>query len=66
MRSDKQTSTSPESTQSSRRRRKDVKIEDQLRAKVAASLADPRKSISASDVFRRLRRVADRANESTK
>jgi hypothetical protein len=63
MRSDKQTSTSPESTQ---RRRKDVKIEDQLRAKVAASLADPRKSVSASDVFRRLRRVADRASESTK
>jgi hypothetical protein len=32
-------------------------IEDQLRKKVAASLADPRKSIAASKVFERLRAI---------
>jgi hypothetical protein len=32
-------------------------IEDELRKKVAASLADPRKSIAVSKVFKRLRAI---------
>jgi hypothetical protein len=32
-------------------------IEDQLRNKVAASLADARKSVAASKVFKRLRAI---------
>jgi hypothetical protein len=32
-------------------------IEDQLRKRVAASLADPRKSVAASKVFKRLRAI---------
>jgi hypothetical protein len=44
--SDKQSSALP---------RNDSEIENQLRAKVAAALADPRKSIPVSDVFKRLR-----------
>jgi hypothetical protein len=32
-------------------------IEDALRKKVAASLADPRESIAASKVFKRLRAI---------
>jgi hypothetical protein len=32
-------------------------IEDQLRKKVTASLADPRKGIPASKVFKRLRAI---------
>jgi hypothetical protein len=32
-------------------------IEDQLRQKVAASLGDPRKSVAASRVFKRLRAI---------
>jgi hypothetical protein len=37
-----------------RKKSKRSGIEDQLRKKVAASLADPGKSIAASKVFRRL------------
>jgi len=37
--------------------REEAAIEDHLRAKVAASLADRRKSVPAADVFRRLRAV---------
>jgi hypothetical protein len=36
---------------------KKSEIEDQLRKKVAASLADPRKSVAASSVFKRLRAI---------
>jgi hypothetical protein len=39
-------------------------IEDQLRKKIAASLADPRKSIPASKVFKRLRAVHSAATSS--
>jgi hypothetical protein len=40
-----------------RKKLKKSGIEDQLRKKVAASLADPRKSIAASKVFKRLRAI---------
>jgi hypothetical protein len=36
---------------------KKSRIEDQLRKKVAASLADPRKNVAASKVFKRLRAI---------
>jgi hypothetical protein len=36
---------------------KKSEIEDQLRKKVTASLGDPRKSIAASKVFKRLRAI---------
>jgi hypothetical protein len=39
------------------RKKKKSGIEDQLRKKVAASLADPRKSVAASKVFKRLRTI---------
>jgi antitoxin ParD1/3/4 len=35
--------------------REEAAIEDHLRAKVAVSLADPKKSVLAADVFKRLR-----------
>jgi len=35
--------------------REEAAVEEHLRAKVAASLADSRKSVPAADVFRRLR-----------
>jgi hypothetical protein len=38
-------------------RKKSKKSEDQLRNKVAASLADQRKSIAASKVFKHLRAI---------
>jgi hypothetical protein len=40
-----------------RKKSKKSGIEDALRKKVAASLADPRKSIAASNVFKRLRAI---------
>ncbi|MEA2837891.1 MAG: hypothetical protein QOD89_2441 [Bradyrhizobium sp.] len=40
-----------------RKKSKKSGIEDQLRKKVAASLANPRKSIAASKVFKRLRAI---------
>jgi hypothetical protein len=40
-----------------RKKSKRSGIEDQLRRKVAASLADPRKSIAASKIFKRLRAI---------
>jgi hypothetical protein len=40
-----------------RKKSKKSEIQDQLRKKVAASLADPRKSIAASKVFKRLRGI---------
>jgi hypothetical protein len=40
-----------------RKKSKKSGMEDQLRKKVAASLADPRKSIAASKVFKRLRAI---------
>jgi hypothetical protein len=44
--SDKQSSAPPGN---------DIEIENQLRAKVATALADPRKGVPASEVFRGLR-----------
>jgi hypothetical protein len=38
-------------------RKKSKKSEDALRKKVAASLADPRKGVAASKVFKRLRGI---------
>jgi antitoxin ParD1/3/4 len=46
--------------------REEAAIEDHLRAKVAASLADPRKSVPAADVFKRLRAVHGRAIKAAK
>lgn len=40
--------------------REEAAIEEHLRAKVEASLADPRKSVPAADVFKRLRALHDR------
>lgn len=37
--------------------REESAIEDHLRAKVAVSLADPRKSVPAADVFKRSRAI---------
>jgi hypothetical protein len=39
--------------------------EDQLRKKVAASLADPRKSVVASKVFKRLRTIHSAATRTS-
>jgi antitoxin ParD1/3/4 len=41
--------------------REEAAIEDHLRAKVAAALADPRKGIPATEVFKRLRAVHAKA-----
>lgn len=46
--------------------REEAAIEDHLRAKVAASLADPRKSIPASVVFKRLRTIHAKAVKAAK
>jgi antitoxin ParD1/3/4 len=46
--------------------REEAAIEDHLRTKVAASLADPRKSVPASDVFKRLRAVHAKAVKAAK
>jgi hypothetical protein len=40
-----------------RKKSKKSGIEDQLRRKMAASLADPRKNVAASKVFKRLRAI---------
>jgi hypothetical protein len=42
---------------------KKSEIEHQLRKKVAASLADPRKSVAASKVFKRLRAIRSAATK---
>jgi hypothetical protein len=42
------------------RKSRPIIIEESLRAKVAASLADSRKSVRAGDVFRRLRTLHER------
>jgi antitoxin ParD1/3/4 len=41
--------------------REEAAIEDHLRKRVTASLADPGKSVPATDVFKRLRAVHGRA-----
>jgi antitoxin ParD1/3/4 len=46
--------------------REEAAIEDHIRAKVAASLADPRKSVPAADVFKRLRTVHRKAVKAAK
>lgn len=46
--------------------REEAAIEDHLRIKVAASLADPRKSVPAADVFKRLRAVHGRTMKASK
>jgi len=46
--------------------REEAAIQDHLRAKVAAALADPRKSVPASDVFKRLRTVHAKAIRAAK
>ena len=46
--------------------REESAIEDHLRAKVAASLADRRKSAPAADVFKRLRAVHGKAMKAAK
>jgi hypothetical protein len=48
-----------------RKKSKKSGIEDPLRKKVAASLADPRKGISAQEVFGRLRAVHNKAVKKT-
>jgi antitoxin ParD1/3/4 len=49
-----------------RKKSKKSEIESQLRKKVAASLADPRKSIAATDVFKRLRAAHAKAVKEAK
>jgi hypothetical protein len=44
---------------------KKSEIEDQLRKKVVPSLADPRKSVAASNVFKRLRAIHSAATRKT-
>ncbi|MGE0285720.1 MAG: type II toxin-antitoxin system ParD family antitoxin [Bradyrhizobium sp.] len=46
--------------------REEAAIEEHLRAKVAASLADPRKNVPAADVFRHLRAVHSRTLKAAK
>jgi antitoxin ParD1/3/4 len=46
--------------------REEAAIEDHLRSKVAASLADSRESIPAADVFDRLRAVHGKAARAAK
>jgi antitoxin ParD1/3/4 len=46
--------------------REEAAIEDHLRAKVVASLAEPQKSVPAADVFKRLRTVHGRAIKAAK
>jgi hypothetical protein len=48
-----------------RKKSKKSGIEDKLRKKVAASLADPRKSVAASKVFKRLRPIHSAATRAT-
>jgi antitoxin ParD1/3/4 len=46
--------------------REEAAIEDHLRAKVSAALADRRKSVPASDVFKRLRTAHAKAVKGAK
>jgi len=46
--------------------REEAAVEDHLRAKVAVSLADSRKSVPAADVFKRLRAVHGKALKAAK
>jgi antitoxin ParD1/3/4 len=46
--------------------REEAAVEDYLRAKVTASLADTRKSVPAADVFKRLRAVHGKAVKAAK
>jgi antitoxin ParD1/3/4 len=46
--------------------REEAAVEDHLRAKVAASLADTRKSAAAAEVFKRLRAVHGKAVKAAK
>jgi antitoxin ParD1/3/4 len=46
--------------------REEAAIEDHLRAKVAASLAESRKSVPAADVFKRLRAVHGKSLKAAK